>query len=98
MCHNCGAKALKLSPIPKSVEGVKQILSRDRRWNDRREDRDDPRFARKERRVGERRALPDAPGMEWMDADDLIIEIIEMPDVEDLPSEATTISMAQFEV
>ncbi len=98
MCHNCGSKALKLRPMPKSLEGVKQRLSRDRRWSDRRDELEDDLLLNKERRVGERRALPDAPGMEWMDADDLIIEIIEMPDAEDLPVEATTIAMAQFEV
>jgi hypothetical protein len=36
MCHNCCAVADTLEPPPRSVEGLKMRLHRDRRWGDRR--------------------------------------------------------------
>jgi hypothetical protein len=95
MCHNCGTKAFKLSPLPPSLEGVKQRLLRDRRWNDRRGRKEDSRIFSQERRVGERRADGDSCGGDWVNADDLIIEIIEMAE-DNEPSEATRISLAEL--
>lgn len=57
MCHNCGTRALRLSPMPGSLEGLRQRLNRDRRWNDRRRELPDPRDERNERRQDERRAI-----------------------------------------
>jgi hypothetical protein len=36
LCHNCVATAETLKPPPRSVEGLKMRLARDRRWGDRR--------------------------------------------------------------
>ena len=36
LCHNCAATAETLKPPPRSVEGLKMRLQRDRRWGDRR--------------------------------------------------------------
>lgn len=86
MCHNCGTRALKLSPMPHSIEGLRQRLNRDRRWSDRRGFLPEARLSRRERRVGERRAeaLPEGEGV--YDIDELIIEI-ELP--EDAMEEGT---------
>jgi hypothetical protein len=32
LCHNCSAVADAMKPVPKSVEGLKMRLQRDRRW------------------------------------------------------------------
>jgi hypothetical protein len=32
LCHNCAADADAIKPAPRSVEGLKQRLARDRRW------------------------------------------------------------------
>jgi hypothetical protein len=36
LCHNCVATAESLKPPPRSVEGLRMRLQRDRRWGDRR--------------------------------------------------------------
>ncbi len=36
LCHNCTAVAHKMKPQPRSIEGLKMRLQRDRRWGDRR--------------------------------------------------------------
>src|SRR5262249_15564008 len=36
MCHNCATRTLKLVPIPRTVEGIRERLERDRRRRDRR--------------------------------------------------------------
>ena len=88
MCHNCSAKTLRLSPVPRSIDGVRQRLSRDRRWKSRRQRRKDHRIFAFERRDDEWRR-PREPDSEWLDAEDLIVEI---QDAEDLPTEATSIT------
>jgi len=94
MCHNCGSRALALSPMPPTIEALRQRLARDRRWTDRRLGRNDHRLMQVERRVGERRAMPlDARGV-WLDAEDLIVEIIESdPSDEPEAAEATRINI-----
>lgn len=78
LCHNCTAIAQAMKPAPRSIEGLKMRLQRDRRWGDRRaasvggkSDRDTGR----ERRDGDRRLglrdLYDATEM----AEELIIEM-----------------------
>ena len=78
MCHNCGTKAMRLSPMPSSLEAIRERLTRDRRWQERRRAKNDSRILRKERRVGERRLSPEETSGEWLDADDLIIEVVDM--------------------
>jgi len=60
--------------MPRSVEGIRQHLERDRRYGDRRTGGDDDRILHKERRVGERRVLPVADE-DVVEIEDLIIEI-----------------------
>jgi hypothetical protein len=76
MCHNCATKSFRLSPMPRTVEGIKQQLSRDRRWADRRKGRPDHRIFAVERRNDERRE--ELRDVEWLDAEDLIIESFEV--------------------
>jgi hypothetical protein len=55
MCHGCGARALKLAPIPHSIEGLRGALRRDRRGVDRRAEAVDQRIFPRERRISDRR-------------------------------------------
>jgi hypothetical protein len=76
-CHNCATKAFQMQPLPSTIEAIRQRLSRDRRWQERRVGRTDQRIFRKERRVGERRqSMPTTLG-EYIDATELVVEIIE---------------------
>jgi hypothetical protein len=83
MCHGCAARILRLDQIPATIDGVRQILKRDRRDGDRRTDAGlDRRIFPRERRVGVRRSPPrDAagadPGLEAPNLDDIIIELHE---------------------
>jgi hypothetical protein len=73
LCHNCTARAHKLAPLPRSMDGLLAWLGRDRRHDDRREA--PPEKAgwyeaverrRRDRRRGER---------DVVDGTDLIIEL-----------------------
>jgi len=58
LCHNCVAAADKMEPQPRSLDGLKMRLARERRWGDRRAEavgRPSVRAAKQERRDGERR-------------------------------------------
>jgi hypothetical protein len=79
MCHNCATRTQQLMPVPRTIEGVRERLNRDRRWRERRQDGRDHRIFAIERRSAERRkALRDPDGIEWIDAADLIVEIVEV--------------------
>jgi hypothetical protein len=94
MCHNCAAKTLQLTPVPPTLEGVRQRLGRDRRWSDwseRRVGKKDHRIFAIERRRGQRRDSGERDEGEWLDAEDFIIEIVDSDDV----AEATRISTAE---
>ena len=61
LCHNCAAVADSLDPQPRSIEGLKMRLKRDRRWGDRRAEavgRPSTRAEWLERRRGDRRKPP----------------------------------------
>ncbi len=95
MCHNCATKAMRLNPMPQSVDGLRQRLTRDRRWRDRRTaGAGDDRIIRKERRVGERRLSSNEPQAEWLDAAELIIEVIDVAEADDPLPEPTRIVAA----
>jgi hypothetical protein len=55
LCHTCGARAVKLVPLPHSIEGLRSALRRDRRDLDRRDGAFDQRIFPRERRVSDRR-------------------------------------------
>ncbi len=88
LCHSCAARAMRLAPMPTSIERIRRELRRERRALDRRGGtRTDHRIFPRERRVGdrredraaERRARKDVtdPHAVAPDFDDLIIEIQE---------------------
>ena len=61
LCHNCVAAADAMDPPPRSIEGLKMRLARERRWGDRRAEavgRPSARDAAYERRAGDRRESP----------------------------------------
>ncbi len=79
MCHNCGTKAYRLTPLPQSLEGLTQRLGRDRRWTARRRGEEEERIRPKNRRQADRRALAPAKDEVWEDAEELIIEAEALP-------------------
>jgi hypothetical protein len=61
LCHNCAAVADAMQPSPRSIEGLRMRLKRDRRWGDRRAEavgRPSLRAEWLERRHGDRRTPP----------------------------------------
>jgi hypothetical protein len=72
MCFNCAGQIARLSPMPKTIAGLKAAVSRERRNLDRRFGKADGRVFRYERRVGDRRTPRDAM---MPIEDDMIIEI-----------------------
>jgi len=58
ICYNCAGKTQQLMPVPKTVDGVRQQLSRDRRWHERRQGKKDNRIFAIERRSKQRRGPP----------------------------------------
>jgi len=57
MCYNCGGKTLRLAPLPRTIEGIRRGLARERRDGDRRSARPDARIPPVERRGLERRSV-----------------------------------------
>jgi len=82
MCHICATRTMKLSKVPSSIDGLRRLLTRDRRYQDRRGDGLERRIFPRERRVGDRRGPARAgaaddtnPGFTLPDLDDIEIEI-----------------------
>lgn len=74
MCFNCAGQLLDLDPMPNTIAGLREAISRERRKRDRRIGKPDSRVFRYERRVGERRDHlrdVDCPVVD----DDMIIEV-----------------------
>ncbi len=72
LCHNCVAAAEKMEPQPRSLDGLKMRLARERRWGDRRAEsvgRPSTRDEKFERREGDRRRLHP------MYLDELVVEM-----------------------
>ena len=83
MCHICAVRPHPLNPVPPSIEGIRKRLQRDRRYGDRRRGQADIRLRKKERRVGQRRAvLLEEDDILWME-DAPIIEIESRTDDQD---------------
>ena len=93
MCHNCAIRAFRISPLPRTLEALKESLYRDRRWNERRDSAEDSRVLRLERRYAARRA-PMLIGGEWEDAEHLIVEVSDEPE-ERRHGEETNIASAE---
>jgi hypothetical protein len=73
MCFNCSGQIASLDPMPRTITGLKDALSRERRKRDRRSGKPDTRVFQYERRVGERR-MTSRDGYAIIE-DDMIIEI-----------------------
>ena len=74
LCHNCVAQADTMDPQPRSIDGLKMRLARDRRWGDRRSEavgRPTPRDSGHERRDTDRRQS--LRGMKYLD--EMVLEI-----------------------
>jgi hypothetical protein len=73
LCHNCVVSAEKMDPPPRSLDGLKMRLARERRWGDRRAEAvgrpsyRDPAF---ERRENDRRHLADPAYL-----DEIVVEM-----------------------
>lgn len=78
MCFNCHGAIGRLEPMPQTIAGLRDALSRERRKRDRRWGKPDTRVFVYERRVGERRSGRDSdlPPVD----DDMIIEVSVEPD------------------
>jgi hypothetical protein len=59
MCHGCATRVQRLSPVPYTIPGLRRALARDRRGQDRRVDAIDVRPFPSERRLGDRRQVPE---------------------------------------
>ena len=77
MCFNCAGQLMHLDPLPATIVGLKEAVSRERRKLDRRLGKPDTRVFRYERRVGERRDLREDYAII---EDDMIIEVSMGPD------------------
>lgn len=77
ICHNCATRTMKLSPMPATLEEIRQRLDRERRRRDRRVGKPDTRVFPRERRGIERRSVGLARGDDLMILDDSDIMIIE---------------------
>ena len=81
LCHNCAARTHKLTQIPQTLDGLRALLGRERRSNDRRGDGLERRIFPRERRVGDRRGPPRSasgdtnPNIQMPVFDDIEIEI-----------------------
>jgi hypothetical protein len=72
MCFNCAGVLFQLVPMPRTLAGITDAISRERRRLDRRWGKTDSRVFVYERRVGERRYGRDnGPVVD----DDMIIEV-----------------------
>jgi hypothetical protein len=87
MCHNCGTRAVGLSPMPKTFEELTERLARERRQRERRVGAPDTRWFKRERRVADRRQA-DREHVVFLE-DDFVIEVIEEPVEPALAEDAT---------
>lgn len=73
MCFSCAGQVLLLDPMPPTIAGLKEAISRERRQVDRRFGKVDSRVYRRERRIGDRR-VERTPGVDFID-DGMILEV-----------------------
>ena len=82
MCFNCAGRIARMDSVPTSLNKIREILERERRARDRRDEGEDRRIFPRERRVGERRAPPRSngthdtdPRMSMPDFEEIVIEL-----------------------
>ncbi len=71
MCFNCHGRMMRLDPLPRTLEAIRDRLDRDRRRRDRRLGLPDKRMEPMERRGVERRTVGHA-----VDGDLLLVELM----------------------
>jgi hypothetical protein len=93
LCGNCAIRTHRLEPMPRSLEGVRERLRRERRDCERRIGLPDERALRAERRGLERRSVGHAIDGDLMLLDDSIfVELIRSED--DVDERARTVARA----
>ncbi len=70
MCYSCAGRTMRLKPMPRTLDGIRRGLRRERRAGDRRSGPGAPRAARAERRSLERRGVGHV-----QDGDLLLVEL-----------------------
>jgi hypothetical protein len=81
VCNNCGHRAARLDPLPRTIGEIRETLLRDRRRDDRRGGKTDTRVFQRNRRDDERRrvrALGDDDLL--VIEDEMIVEISDLAD------------------
>jgi len=106
LCHSCAGRIGRMETVPTSINKIRELLDRERRERDRRDDGNDRRIFPRERRVGERRAPPRAAGgfhdtdprIAMPEFEEIVIELVDA-DIESveqtLVKEAPSASLAQ---
>lgn len=81
MCYTCSGRAMILDPLPQTLAGIREVLIRDRRAQERRHGKRDTRVFQYDRRADERRDGREASGDDYIAIDDdMILEIDELLD------------------
>lgn len=93
VCHNCHARAVRISPMPETIAALRERLERDRRSEQRRAGRPDTRvFQRDRRNLDRRQGRADSSEMVISIDDDMIVEASEVAGNDnDLSAEFTRI-------
>ncbi len=94
-CHNCCARAMRLEPMPQSIDAIRERLDRERREHERRIGKGDTRVFQRDRRGLERRTIGKVEGEDHLLVDDdlLIIEVLDLP-ADEPGADETRIQMA----
>lgn len=79
MCFNCAGRTQRLSPLPRTLEGIREGLRRDRRDAERRIGLPDERSVRAERRGLERRDVGRVLDGDLMLLDDVMQIAVALP-------------------
>ena len=89
MCFNCAGRMIRLAPMPRTIDDIRQSLKRDRRDCERRIGLPDERPHRAERRGLERRAVGHAVDGDLMLLDDEIFVELVRPEDESVEAART---------
>lgn len=75
LCFNCAGRAMRLSPMPQSLDDIRRGMARERRRHERRSGRPDTRVYTRERRGSDRRAGGGrgADDLILLDDDDIVL-------------------------
>jgi len=77
---HCAGRRSSSCPFPKTVDGVRQQLVAGPRWHERRQGKRTTASSPSSGRSKQRRGLRSATDDDWLDAEDLIIEMVDETD------------------